>query len=77
MTGMVWPSNVIWAVRIGPEVLAVNPKLTTPLVMPVIVSQSASLVGANGPVKLAVAGNTTGSIPLPANGSSDMAVEST
>src|ERR1700690_727421 len=77
MTGMVLPSKVILAVRMDSEVLAVKAKLTTPLVMPVMVSHGESLTGANGPVKFAVAGKTTGSVSLPANGDSDLAVEST
>jgi len=58
-------------------VLAVKAKLTTPLVMPVIVSQDESLTGANGPVRLAVAGNTTGKTSLPGAGVSVLAVGST
>jgi hypothetical protein len=46
------------------------------LAVPVTVSQSASLVGASGPVKLAVAGSTDGNASLPANGDSDFAVGS-
>ena len=65
--GIVRPNRAILAVRIDPNVLAVNAKLTTPLVVPVAhANQSASLVGAKGPVKLAVAGNTTGNASLPA-----------
>src|ERR1039458_6138358 len=46
VTGMVWPSKMIWATRL--EVVAVKEKLTTPLVMPLMVSHDWSLVGAKG-----------------------------
>ena len=58
-------------------VLAVKAKLTTPLVTPVMVNHDESLAGANGPVKLAVAGNTTGNVSLPADAVSALAVGST
>ena len=72
---MVWPSKVMFAVRF--VVVAEKAKLTTPLALPVMVSHGESLTGANGPVKLAEAGKTTGKVSLPANGVSDLAVGST
>jgi hypothetical protein len=77
VTGMVWPSKVILAVRLVVRGLAVKAKLTTPLMLPVMVSQSESLTGVNGPVKLAVAGNTRGNASLPAAAVSAFAVGST
>ena len=56
------------AVRLELPVLALKAKLTTPLVMPVMVSHAWSLVGANGASRLAVAGSTTGNTSLPAAG---------
>ena len=57
--------------------MAVKEKLTTPLVMPVMVSHDWSLVGANGGSRFAVAGNTTGKASLPAAEPSNLGVGST
>ena len=65
------------AVRLVDPVLAVKEKLTTPLVMPLMVSHGWSLVGANGASRFSVAGNTTGKASLPAASPSNLALGST
>ena len=57
--------------------LAAKLKLTTPLLMPPMVNHAASLVGANGPLRFIVAGNTTGKTSLPAAAGSALTVVST
>ena len=62
------------AVRFVADGLAVKAKLTTPLVAPVMVNHDESLTGANGPVKLAVAGSTTGNKSEPLDAGSVLGV---
>src|ERR1700690_751377 len=59
-TGMVWPSKVMFAVRVELSVLALKLKLTTPLVTPLMVNQGWSLVGANGGSRFTGVGGATG-----------------
>ena len=77
VTAMLWPSKVMLALRLEPEVLAGKEKLTTPLVIPVIVSHDWLLTGANGASRLSVAGRTTGKESLPAAPPSNLGVGST
>ena len=66
VTAIGWPSTVRVAVRVEVDVLAVNEKLMTPLLMLPMVSQAWSLVGAKIPARDVVEGSTGSSASDPA-----------
>src|SRR5262245_11658461 len=66
VTVTVCPSTEMWAVRAEGPGLAEKEKVTTPLVTPLMRSQDWSLLGANTPVSVSLAGRTGANWSLPA-----------
>src|SRR5580658_4662061 len=76
ITAMAWPNKLMEATRLGP-LLAEKEKLSTPLVMPFMVSHVWSVLGLNGGRRFSAGGNTIGNASAPAATPSNFGVEST